>query len=200
MRRPELSNPPWLIRPHQVSLAKRHPAYESGRSGGACHAQSWGKASLARFAFGCCKISRGLWKPLEQRIHITNILETWRSTRTVEAAMQRKKLALKCTIRSLCAAGFTNRKFEVANDLLKGRWSTCTSYERSCFFSKDSQKVMISRGLDKGRSGMLCSADSDRRSLPRECILRCSKVSTTLLRIRSNSSSMIGQSVWWTSF
>ena len=51
----------------------------------------------------------------------TNILETWRSTRTVEAAFPRKKEKLKWTLSSLGAAGFTNRQLEVANDLFQGR-------------------------------------------------------------------------------
>ena len=80
----------------------------------------------------------------------TDILEIWSSTRTVEAAFQRKT-TLKWTLSSLGAAGFTNRKLEVAKYLFKGRWSTCTSYERS-YFLRDSQKVMITRSLEQGES------------------------------------------------
>ena len=58
----------------------------------------------------------------------TTVLETWRSTKTVESAFQKMKETNKWSISSLGNAGFCNRKFETAEDLFKGRWSSYTSY------------------------------------------------------------------------
>ena len=68
-----------------------------------------------------CKISRGPWKLLEQRIHINEHSRDVAFDRDRRSSASIRKEALNWTLSSRGAAGFTHRKFEVANDLFRGR-------------------------------------------------------------------------------
>ena len=166
--RPGLRNPPWLVQHPTLgvdddslsvrrgtlldatkqSLAKRHPPCESG-----CSGVRWTRLRQCDLPLDAAKFLVDYGYLLSKDSTSTNILETWRSTRTVEAAFQRTKATP-----SGRSAVSVRRLFEVVNVLFKGRWSTCMSFERSYYFFKDSQKVMITRGLEKGKSVWDCFA------------------------------------------